>query len=334
MHILVLGGSIFVGRAIVEEAVSRGHEVTVLNRGTNEAPKGARTIVGDRLAPGAYGGLDGLTFDAVIDTWGRTSEAVTSAVEALRGRFDHYTYISTLAAYDVDKIDSSRLYSEDADSYDVDAPNAEKRVYSYDKRRGEIAASASGVPTFMPRPGIILGPHERLGNAGGRLPWWLIRFQKGGRVVAPGPEDLVSKFIDVRDLATFVVSGVEQGFSGPYNVLSQLGSPNMRELLDAINAVTGGKAEYVWKDAEEIVAAGVRFALELPMWAPPKEHPEYNNFDTTKAREAGLVSRPFAETVRDTWHWMQTVDFQPTPDPGYRGPTLGLTPGHEAVLLK
>jgi len=334
MHILILGGSVFVGRAIADEAVARGHKVTVFNRGTKPAPEGTTVATGDRLAAGGFAALDGLTFDAVVDTWAEDAEAVTKAVEALRGRFGHFTYVSTVSVYDFKQIQPSQMYAEDAALYDVEAENAAKAAYQYNKRRGEIEAEKAGVPVFLPRPGIILGPYESLGGYGARLPWWLERYHRGGRAVAPGPEDLETKFIDVRDLAVFIVSGVEKGFTGPYNLMGA--SPTVGHLWTKINEVAGGHAELVWKTPEEITAVGVKHWLELPMWYPAGSH-DYatlSNWDLSKALAAGLTNRSSDETVQDTWDWMQKDNVKPPPPPSAGGVVLGLTAEHEEALLK
>ncbi|KAH8895580.1 putative reductase [Thozetella sp. PMI_491] len=335
MHILILGGTVFVGRAAVAEALARGHQVTVFNRGTKPAPDGVTTVIGDRLAPNGYSGLEGLKFDAVVDTWSNDAEAVTSAVKALLGRIRHYTYVSTLAVYDPGKFDLSQMYTEETPLYQVDAPGAEKAVYKYNKRRGEIAAETADVPVFLVRPGIILGPHEIVAGGGGRLPWWLQRVHRGGRVVAPGPKNLRTSFVDVRDLAKFIITGAEKGLAGGYSVLGGPDFPTMSQLLDTINEVTGRHAELVWKTPEEILAVKMNYFNELPLWYPQESqaYAMINNWDISKARRHGLVARTSEETIKDTWEWLESGEKLPTPKPGNGSPNYGLTPEHESELL-
>ncbi|KAH8897506.1 putative NAD-dependent epimerase/dehydratase [Thozetella sp. PMI_491] len=333
MHILILGGTVFVGRALVDEALARGHTVTIFNRGTRTAPEGVAVVTGDRLAPDGYSGLDSMSFDAVIDTWSWSAEAVTTAVEALQGRTRHYTYVSTVAVYEPEKLDVSQQYTEDAPLYRVDIDRPDRWSYAHNKRCGEIAAEKAEVPVFLVRPGVILGPHEHVLGSGGRLVWWLSRFHGGGRMVAPGPKELRTTFLDVRDLATFIITGAEKGLAGAYSVLGGPILPTMGQLLDTMNDVTGGHAQLVWKTPEEILAIGVDPIYDLPLWYPPgsEKHILLNNWDTTKARRDGLVTRPIRDTLKDTWDWIQSGQDVPPMPPGRR--TYGLAPEQEAAIL-
>ncbi|KAK1769029.1 reductase [Phialemonium atrogriseum] len=325
MKILVLGGTQFVGRAAVAEAVSRGHEVTTLNRGTRAPEEGVTALVGDRLAPDGLRALEGRAFDTVIDTWPRDAAAVETAVDALRGRIGQFIYVSSISVY---LPDDDPHFTEDSPVLDPDTSDFR---YGADKRRGELAAQASGVPTVIARPGLILGPHE---GAKGRIPWWLNRMLRGGPTLAPGPPDSPLQFIDPRDLARFLVDAAEARGGGVYNTLSRPGHSTMRELLETCSAVTGGRAELRWVDPETVLAKGILPWTEMPVWMPPgKKHGYCFNVDVTKAFEAGLRVRPAMETIVDTWEWLRGMD-ESSESSTYGLGDLGLDPEKEMAALE
>ncbi|KAJ6446934.1 reductase [Purpureocillium lavendulum] len=320
MKILILGGTQFVGRHAAEEALARGHEVTIFNRGHAAAPGGVKSIVGDRLAKNGYSGLDGLSFDAVVDTWSTDPAAVESAVEALRGRVKQYIYVSTISVYNFEG--APRPYSENTPLFD---PEKTEVQYFKDKVRGEHYALQSGVPTTLIRPGVILGPFENIG----RLPWWLQRMAKGGKTLAPGPADMELQFIDSRDLAHFIVDAAEQKLEGPYNTLSNMAHITMGDFLEAANSVTGGKAQLCWLEMDKVKEANIGDWVEMPMWvakASPADRPAYQ-VDVSKAIAAGLKIRPAKETIADTWEWMKATGEGPA------NSRIGLEPDKEKKAL-
>jgi 2'-hydroxyisoflavone reductase len=321
MRILILGGTNFVGRTVAMEAVSRGHEVTTFNRGTKPTPEGAKAIVGDRLASDGYKGLDGLTFDSVLDTWSADPVAVRTAVAAIRGRISHFMYISSISVYEESEVKPP--LTEESPVLD---PATTKNKYGADKRGGELEAEKSKVRTLIARPGLILGPYEGIS---GRLPWWLGRMERGGKTLAPGPKDNGLQYIDARDLATFVVDAAEKCLGGVYNIISKPVHATTSELLETANTVVGGNAELVWIEPKVILDAGIAPWTELPCWLPPgPEHDLMMGCNVDKAFSDGLRARSLKETVADTWTWLQGQDEKP-PIHGKNG----LDPKKEAKLL-
>jgi nucleoside-diphosphate-sugar epimerase len=322
MRLLVLGGTGFVGRAVADEALARGYQVTVFNRGRNPAPAGVTALVGDRLAADGLAALDAGGWDAVVDTWSGDPAAVRSAAGSLKGRAGHYTYVSSRSVY------AEGSPSPLTELSPVVEPDTEF-AYAAQKRGGEIAAEQGfDGPVLLGRAGLILGPYEDVG----RLPWWLNRLHRGGATLAPGPRDLPLQYVDARDLAGFLLDAAGRGLAGAYNLVSESGHATMGELLDTANEVTGGNAELRWTDPRVILNAGVEPWTDLPIWLPPgPDHEHLHYAEVTKARAAGLVCRPVRETVADTWAWLLSIGR--TPPQRADRPTVGLDPAVEAALL-
>ncbi|GAA3372720.1 SDR family oxidoreductase [Streptomyces sannanensis] len=322
----MLGGTEFVGRAVTEDALARGWDVTVFHRGTHTPPPGTTVLHGDRTAPDGLAALAHGEWDLVVDTWSGAPSAVRDTARLLAGRAGHYTYISSCSVYPYPHAPG---YTEDDpvvdgspdDGGDVDYPRA--------KRGGELAAVAAfGDRALLGRAGLILGPYENIG----RLPWWLNRIARGGPVLAPGPRHLGLQYIDARDLARWVLDAAGRGLGGPYNLISPPGHTTMGELLEACVRVTGSDAELRWTDPETILAAGIRPWTDLPVWITPGEdHDTMHRTDTFKTHAAGLRCRPVTETVADTWEWLRNIGGTAPRRPDRPAP--GLDPETEAKVL-
>ncbi|MFI5494059.1 NAD-dependent epimerase/dehydratase family protein [Actinoplanes sp. NPDC051859] len=326
MKLLVLGGTGFVGRAVVHEARTRAHHVTVLNRGHRPPPPGVTALTGDRTAPDGLAALAGGTWDAVIDTWSAAPTAVRDTATALRGRAGHYTYVSSRSVYTGG---DDAPCTEDAPVVDASPHSDGTTGYAEAKRGAELAAEQFfDGPVLLGRAGLILGPHEDIG----RLPWWLHRLAAGGPTLAPGPRDLPLQYIDARDLANFLLDAAAAGHTGAYNVVSPSGHASMGDVLEVGNEVTGGKADLRWTAPEAILAAGIEPWIELPIWLPPgPDHHFMHCGDVSRALAAGLTVRPVRDTVADTWTWLRSIGGQAPQRPDR--PVVGLDPAREAALL-
>ncbi|WP_426309981.1 NAD-dependent epimerase/dehydratase family protein [Cellulosimicrobium sp. E-16] len=344
-RLLVLGGSDFVGRAVVDDALARGWDVTVLNRGSTPVPDGVRQLVGDRTRPD---GLDALladdvpqTWDVVVDTWSWAPVAVRDAARALAGRLpgdSRYVYVSSRSVY---PFPTPRGADESAPLVEGDPGDTTYDDYARAKRGAEIAAvDALGDRAILLRAGLILGPRENVG----RLPWWLRRVARGGPVLAPGPADLPLQYVDACDLAAFALDAALAGASGPVDVVSAPGHTTMGELLAACvettadDAAAAGNpaAELVWVEPEAVLAAGIEPWSQLPVWLPPGElHDALHGSDTSHAYALGLRPRDVRETVHDTWAWLRTLDAagEATPQRADR-PAVGLPPDLESAALR
>ncbi|WP_267713360.1 NAD-dependent epimerase/dehydratase family protein [Streptomyces sp. CoH17] len=328
MRLLVLGGTEFVGRAVVEAALGRGWEVTVLHRGRHAPPPGVRALHGDRTASDGLAALDRGTWDAVVDTWSAAPRAVRDAARLLRGRAGRYVYVSSCSVY---AWAPPPGYAEDAPLVEGASADAGRLDYARDKRGAELAASdAFGADrSVLVRAGLILGPYENIG----RLPWWLNRVARGGPVLAPGPRDLPLQYVDVRDLAGWILGAVERELDGPYNLASPAGHTTMGGLLDACVAATGAAAELRWIAPETVLAAGIEPWGELPVWTPPGSdlHDALQSGDVSRALATGLACRPVTDTVADTWAWLRDVGGTAPLRPDR--PPVGLDPEREARVL-
>ncbi|MDV9177029.1 reductase, partial [Streptomyces sp. W16] len=206
-----------------------------------------------------------------------------------------------------------------------------KTDYARDKRGGELAVlGAFGAErSVFVRAGLILGPYENVG----RLPWWLGRVARGGPVLAPGPRGLALQYVDVRDLAGWVLGSVERELSGAYNLISPQGHATMGALLEACVRVTGGVGELRWTSPEVVLGAGIEPWTQLPVWVPDgsEGYDALHSADVSRAVATGLSCRSVEETVADTWSWLQSVGGSAPQRPDRPG--VGLDPAVEAKVL-
>ncbi|MCX4826061.1 NAD-dependent epimerase/dehydratase family protein [Streptomyces sp. NBC_01142] len=338
MRILVLGGSWFLGRAVAQYALDRGWEVTVFNRGrSGSAPAGARAVRGDRTVPEDLSRLasEG-PWDAVVDT--SASEMaprdVLAGARALEPAVGRYVYVSTVNAYrgwpSEPLTEESELLDgpPDADADygrlpdDWDGPDW---YYGRQKASAERATTvAFGEDrTVILRPGVILGPGEYVG----RLPWWLRRATRGGRMLAPGAPEKSIQPIDVRDVAAFALDQAAADRGGAYNCVAPLGRETMSDFLTACVLATGGYAQLVWAPDKLLLDHEVQQWTELPLW---RTHAGVWRIESTRAQAAGLVCRPLSETVEDTWAWLRDGGM-PVEHP--RWAEHGIAPEKETMIL-
>ena len=324
-RVLVLGGTDFVGPAIVEAALARGDDVTIFHRGrTGTAPDRVRTIHGDRTNAADLGALTGEQWDVVVDAWSRAPRIVLESARALEPSAARYVYVSTISVY-ADAHDG--VITEESTTVDA-RPDSDATEYSADKRGAELAIeSVFGTERCLfARPGLILGPRENIG----RLPWWLRRVAAGGTVLAPAPQDLAVQYIDARDLAAFAL---DTTLNGPVNVLSRPGHTTMSEVLALCREVTDSSATFAWVDADFLLAHKVEPWTELPIWVPPVgEMADFYSCDSSLALRSGLVCRSARETVEDAWAWLRDIPAW-TPVVSANRPRVGMAPEREAALL-
>ncbi len=322
----MLGGTGFVGRAVVADAVHRGWEVTTFHRGGAPDVPGVRSLRGDRITAAGRAALGAGEWDAVVDTWSGAPGVVRETARLLRGRVGHYGYVSSRSVY-LHPRPAGAPTAEAAPLVAAD-PDGPATEYARDKRGAEIAVNAAFPGAcLLARAGLILGPHEDIG----RLPWWLLRISRGGDVLAPGPRDLPLQYVDARDLAGWLLDAAAGGLTGTYDTVSRSGHATTQTLLAACVAATGADARLRWAPAGTLLAAGVEPWTQLPIWLPPGElHTALHGADTRRAYAAGLRCRPVRETVADTWEWLSALPGVPQ-RPGR--PPVGLDAAREREIL-
>jgi nucleoside-diphosphate-sugar epimerase len=301
VRLLVLGGSAFVGRATVEAALRRDWQVTVFNRGSSGSPDGVEQICGDRTVAGDLEPLRSRRWDAVIDTWRYAPLAVQLSCEALAGRVGHYGYVSSISVYQWPPPTPVTEGAPVVAARDVDADD-----YAGAKSTAEqaIAATFDG-RALLGRCGLILGPCEYAG----RLPWWLLRLASYDRVLAPEPADRRIQYIDVRDLAEWLLDQTAAGRTGAFNLVCPPDHATMGGLLTACADVVGSTAKVTWVPEDALLAAGVQPWIELPIWVPRHgELAAMYDVNVDKSIAAGLICRPVGGTVADTWTWLMDAD--------------------------
>ena len=290
MRLLIIGGTRFLGRALVEDALARGHKVTLFNRGkTNpELFPEVERITGDR--DGGLEALEGRTWDAVVDTCGYFPRIVRASAEALRDSVGTYVFISTISVYaDLSKpVDESSPLGTMEDET-LEEFGDEFQYYGPLKALCEQAVQdAYGERALIIRPGFIVGPHDPTD----RFTYWPVRVARGGRVLAPGPPERPLQFIDVRDLAGWIIRLLEDGRTGLFNATNE-GVP-MGEVLAG--------ADVEWVSDAWLVEQGVA-EEHLPLWSAEPAFAALHEADVSPAVAAGLTFRPHEETLRDTLAW-------------------------------
>lgn len=303
MKLLILGGTRFVGRALVDEAQAKGYELTLFNRGqTNpDLYPEIEQLTGDR-----DGGLDALKerhWDAVIDTCGYVPRLVKDSAELLADAIDHYTFISSISVY----ADFSEIgITEDsplATMADETVETVDGETYGPLKALCEQAIDkAMNGRSLHIRAGLIVGPHDQTD----RFSYWPARVARSGEVLAPGNPNGLVQFIDVRDLAAWVLSATEQKLTGPFNVTGPANPLSMQALLETCKTTNDGNATFTWVDEDFILANDIAPWTELPLWVPGEEDAGFGAVDCRQAQAKGLVYRPLAATVRDTRAWLNT----------------------------
>lgn len=332
MRILVLGGSWFVGAAVVRAAAVAGHEVTVFNRGHTPStyPDGVRVVHGDRtdrrdLERLAASG----PWDVAVDVAGSVPVQIRDAARVLEPVCGRFVLVSTVSVYrqwpDEPVSETSEVYPAAPDAEGAPAGTSGPVAYGMLKSGCEAAAvrEFGAARTLVLRPSVVLGPGEYVG----RLPWWLERMRRGGRVLAPGRAERIVQPVDVEDLALFLLHGAEAGIGGTLNVAMPQGSATFGELVSACARVSGSTAEVQWVDEQWLVSQGVRQWTEIPLWRP---QPGTWAVDTRRAETAGLHCRPLSQTVERVWSWWE-AGGRPVSHP--RWDDHGIAPERETALL-
>ncbi|KYF49904.1 hypothetical protein BE04_16435, partial [Sorangium cellulosum] len=332
--LLILGGTGFLGPAVVEAAKARGYTVTLFNRGKTRPHlfPDIEKLHGDRDPNKGDGlkALAGRAWDAVIDNSGYVPRIVKASAELLAPNVQQYVFISSLSAYASHTTPGADETAPVATMADPTVETMGKDFENYGPLKAlcEQAAEAAmpGRVTRV-RPGFIVGPEDPTD----RFTYWPARVERGGEVLAPGtPLDPI-QIIDVRDLAAWLVAVVEARTTGIFNATGPGEPLTMGGLLDTCKAAlgSGANARFTWVSAKFLEKPGGE-PVDLPIWAPAEgETQAFHLRSTERARKAGLTFRAVQETVKDTLSWWKTL-----PPERQAKPRAGLSPEREAELLR
>ena len=317
MRLLVLGGTKFLGRAAVESALARGHEVTLFNRGeTNpELFPEAEKLRGNRTAD--LSALEGREWDAVLDPSGYIPSVVRASAEALADSTAHYLFVSSVSVYAslTAPVDEESPVAELGDLPDDKLTDDYSNYGALKALCEQAVADVFDEQQASVRPGLIAGANDPTG----RFTYWPHRVARGGRVVAPAPPEGQVQFIDAKDLGAWLVDLSERQVGGVYNATHP--GRSWRETLETCREVSGSDASFEWVSAELLDEHEVGEWMELPLWISDPDAAAMHETDVSRAVAAGLTFRPLEETVRDALEHAATVEG------------VGLTPEREAELL-
>ena len=335
LRILILGGTGFTGPFQVRYALSRGHKVTVFNRGKThpgELPKEAEQLIGDRN--GQLDALKGRQWDVCIDIPTTLPVWVRDAAQILKGNVDRYVFISTISVYS----DNSKPGMDESGplaKYEGSDAMKETQQTLLASRYGLYGPlkvlSEQEAEKWFPgkaliiRPGLIVGP----GDESDRFTYWPVRIDRGGEVLAPGaPTDPV-QFIDARDLAEWTIRMVEQGTTGTFNATGPKSKLTMVEMLDGIKKATTSESRFTWVDADFLAAQKVRPWSDMPVWIPPRgDEAGFSEISINRALAKGLTFRSLPDTAKATLEW-----FRKQPAARQAKLKAGLTPEREVDVL-
>lgn len=303
MKILVIGGTVFLGRHIVEYALQEGHEVTLFNRGQHNPDlfPGVEKIHGDRNTD--YEKLAGRSWDGVIDTCGYTPGAVEKTAEILKDSVKRYVFISSINAYrDVEAAGIDETYPETELPEGASLEEMTMETYGPLKVLCEKVVERIFPTGYVNiRSGLIVGPND----PSDRFTYWVNRISKGGQVLCPGDGSTPIQFIDVRDLAKWSVKMAINGEPGLYNGTGPDYTLTMRKFLETCQRICNPDAQLVWVDEIFIEDNEITPWAEMPAWAPDskKEFHGLGKINISKALDRGLTFLDLGKTIFDTLEW-------------------------------
>lgn len=321
MRILAVGGTRFFGRAFVEEAARRGHDVSVFHRGESEPGDlpHVEHVHGDRKD--GLGLLAGRSWDAVLDTCAFVPREVRELSEAIGDRIDHYTLVSSLSVHPDDLPVGATEVTPTHQPPFPDTEDVTEETYGPLKVACEFEAAAAFTGRLLVvRPGYIVGPHDPTD----RFTYWVRRAAAGGEMLAAGPPDASIQGIDARDLGAFVLGRIEASDTATYGVVGPAEPATMAGVLESARSAVGADTMFVWADEEFVRGLGDPRETWFPMWHP--HLPGFHAYDAGKATAAGLRPRPLDETIADTIAWDRDRGLPPL--------EAGMTSERERELLR
>jgi 2'-hydroxyisoflavone reductase len=306
MRLLLLGGPKFLGRALIDSALGRGHEVTIFNRGVTNPQlyPDVEKLIGDR--DGGLDALRGRSWDAVVDTSGYVPRIVRDSSTLLADCVEQYAFVSSIAYY----ADYRGRRTEDDPAAPLGDLPADRMLDDHSNYGPLKALCEDEVRAvfrdraLVVRPGLIVGPHDPTD----RFTYWPRRVERGGPILAPAPPESSVQVIDVRDLADWTIRLLEEGRGGTFNATSEPDAITFGSMLEAC-----GAAEVVWADEDFLLANGIEGWGDIPCWLPStaEDWAWFLRVDVSRALAAGLTFRPLAETARDVPEWTGKAGLPP-----------------------
>lgn len=315
LRILMLGGTGFVGPHIVHAALARGHQVAMLNRGRRTPTQNTgdfanvEALRGDRTQPDAYASLKGRNWDVVVDT-ANSVPWTREAVAALKGATGRFLYVSSTGAFWPYR---TVEIPEDGPVRMADEPPQATPSFGVMKAQSEQAAR-DGFPDahLVIRPGYIVGP----GDTSDRFTYWPVRLARGGEVLVPGRRSDRVQYVDVRDLAEWMVRLMESRASGTYNAVGPATPQTLAQFLDGLAPLAPAGTTYTWiEDYAFLKAYPLRAKTAddpgglieaIPWVMPDGDELGHVRISNRKALSSGLACRPLLTTARDTLAWRRS----------------------------
>jgi 2'-hydroxyisoflavone reductase len=316
VRILIVGGTIFLGRALVDAALARDHEVTIFNRGRHnpDVKLPVAKLSGDRNSD--VSALEGRHWDSVIDTCGYVPSGIQRVMNALdRKRVTHYTFVSSISVYahfPLGGFDEgapvATMTPEQLSDAERIVTGARATARTYGEMYGALKVSCEqAAEQAMPgrvlsvRPGLIVGAHDY----SDRFTYWVRRVAKGGDVLAPGQPERRVRVIDVRDLAEWMIRMAESRQTGLLNASGAEDGLTMGEMLSTCRQVSDSDARPIWAEEQFLLDQAVAPWSEMPLWIPAESNGIFEARND-RAIAAGLTFRPLADTVTRTLDWDRT----------------------------
>ena len=326
MRVLVLGGTVFLSRAVAMRALERGHDVTCVARGVSGSPpEGTRFVRLDRADPDALERLRDERFDAVVDVATQAVTQVKSALRVLGAHVPHWTYVSSRSVYADESTPGQRATtSPRLAGAPIDADESDPSNYGPLKVAAEDAVLwAMEERAFIVRPGLVVG----YGDRSDRYGYWPARMSRGGAIVCPGDPKALVQLIDVEDLAAWIVIAAEEWIVGTFD--ATCAPTPIGEVLARTASVCSDSTDLVWLDDQFLLAHAVEpwaGPRSLPLWAPGPEYAGFGSHDVTPALEAGLTIRATEATAHASLEWERQLGLD-------RPRVAGLSPDDERALL-
>lgn len=304
MKLLIIGGTLFLGKHIVKYALEKGHDVTIFNRGKSNPNlfDNVKHIQGDRNSD--LEKLSDEKWDAVIDTCGYFPKQVKMSAEYLKDKAEVYCFVSTISVYkDMKQKGSDENYplgtTDDVDADKITGENYGPLKALCEKAVIDVFGESK---SFIPRPGLIVGPDD----ISDRMNYWVLRGIAGGKILCPGKPENEVQIIDVRDLSEWIVDACDKKVSGVYNAVGPSYTLTMDKFIDSCIALSDKSSKKVWIDDDFLMKNEVGMYSEMPLWIARVDG--YLGADTvniSKAVNAGLKFRSLESTLKDTLEWLE-----------------------------